>query len=111
GMQDRLIHDPLLTDLHVRLSDARADVVEHLVPRDTLPASAAARPDPAQRILDPLRIGHLVQGRRPLGAIAPAAAGMDGIAFKFLDRESLAVDVREKPAAGLAVEADRRDQR
>src|SRR5207302_9191560 len=89
----QVIHDLLLPALDERLADARPDVVEHLAPRDTLPAAAAARPDPAQRIRDPLRIGHLVQGRGPLGAVAPAAPGMGGIAFEFLDRERLAVDV------------------
>src|SRR5262249_42002952 len=106
-----VVHDLALPSLHQRLPDALPDVVEHLVPRDALPAPSTARADAAQRIADALGIGHLVQRRRAFGAIASAAAGMRRVAFELLDREGLAVDVGEELAARFAVEADRRDQR
>src|SRR5262245_44548397 len=105
-----MVHDLALPPLDERLADAHADVVEHLVPRDALPAPAAARADAAQRIADSLGVGHLVQRRRALGAVAPAASRVRRVALELLDRERLAVDVGEEPAARLAVEADRRDQ-
>src|SRR5438093_10720055 len=39
----QVIHDLLLPALDERSADARAAVVDHLVPSDTLPTSAAAR--------------------------------------------------------------------
>src|SRR5262249_41204827 len=106
-----VVHDLALPSVDERLADAPADVVEHLVPRDALPSPAPARPDAAQRIADALGIVHLIEGRRSLGAVAPSASRMRRVALELLDRERLAVDVGEEPAARLAIEADRRDQR
>src|SRR5262249_665253 len=94
-----------------RLAGPPADVVEHLVPRDALPPPAPARPDAAQRIADPLGIGHLIERRWPLGAVAPAAPRVRRVALELLDRERLAIDVGQEPAGRLAVEAHRWDQR
>src|SRR6185503_8074648 len=93
-----------------RFANAAGDVVERLVPRHALPLTAAARTDAAQRVLDPLGIVDLVERRRALRAVAPAAAGMLGIAFELLDAQRFLVDVREQAARGFAVEADRRQQ-
>ena len=62
-------------------------------------------------IADALGVVHLVERGRALGAVAPAAARMDGIALELLDAAGVLVDVGEEPARRLAVEADGRDER
>src|SRR6185436_2697049 len=52
----------------------------------------------------------LVQRGRSLRAVAPARAGMFGIAFVLADLERLAIDVGEQAARRLAVEAGRRHE-
>src|SRR4030095_522226 len=107
----QVVHDLLLPAFHERRADAPGDVVERLIPRDALPLAAAARPHAAQRIEDPLRIGHLVQRGGPLRAVAAPASRVERGPLALLDLEGRLVDVGQETAAGLAVEADRRDQR
>src|SRR5204862_649695 len=106
-----VVHDLRAPALDERLPDPGAQVVEHLVPAHALPLPAAPGPDAAQRVPDPLGIVHLVECRGPLCAVASAAPRMHRVAFELSDRERLRVDIGEEPARGLAVEADRRDQR
>ena len=106
-----VVHDLFRPPLDERFADAAGDVVERLVPRHPLPLAVAALPGAAHRVQDPLGVGDLIQRRRALGAVAPAAAGVLGVALELLDAERLLVDVGEQAAPGLAVEADRRDQR
>ena len=88
----------------------RADLGHRLVPGDALPLARAPRPDALQRVEDALRVVGLVDGRRPLGAVAAAAAGMHRVALELLDLQRGFVDVGQQPAGALAVEADRRHQ-
>ena len=106
-----VVHHFFLPSLDQRLANPAADVVEDLVPRDALPLAAAARALAPQRIENPLRILHLVERGWALGAVAPAAARVHRVALELLDAQRLLIDVGEQPAAGLAVEADRGDQR
>src|SRR4029450_6486618 len=46
-----------------------------------------------------------------LGDVPAAAPGMRGVALELLDLERAPVHIREQPARGLAVEADRREER
>ena len=68
-------------------------------------------PTRSQRVEDPLGVVHLVDRGRPLGAVAAAGARVRRVALELLDRQVLVVDVGQQAARGLAVEADRRDQR
>ena len=106
-----VIHDFLLPTFHERLADPPTDVVERLVPGDALPLTPSAGADPTQRVEDPLRVIHLVERRRALGAVAATASRVRRVALELLDLERRPVDVGEEAAGGLAVEADRRDQR
>src|SRR5439155_1366114 len=80
------------------------------VPRDALPLAGATLARAPHRITDALGIVDLVERGRALGAVAAAAAGMDGIALELLDSARGLVDVGEQPARRLAVEADGRNQ-
>src|SRR5262249_1777722 len=107
----QVIHDLGRPLLDQRLAGAPRDGGEGLLPGDALPLPLAARPRPAEGIEDALGIRHLVERGGALGAVAAAAAGMRGVALEFLDLEGALVHVGEQPAGGLAVEADRRDER
>ena len=71
-----------------------------------VPALAGA----PQRVEDAIGVVELVDGRRALGAVAPAAARVHRVAFDLADRQVVLVDVGEEAAGRLAVEADGRDQ-
>src|SRR5581483_4504884 len=81
------------------------------VPRDALPLAGATFAGAPQRVEDPVRIGDLVERRRPLRAVAPARARVLRVALQLSDLSGLFVDVREEAARRLAVEAGRRDER
>src|SRR5262249_1424477 len=102
----QVIHDLLLPSLDEGGTNAAADIIQHLVPGDTLPLTTPPRAGTAKRIEDALGVMPLVQGRRSLGAVPPAAPRMLGIALELLDLESLLVHVGEQAARGLAVEAN-----
>src|SRR5262249_35374671 len=106
----QVVHHLLRASLHQRLPDPPRDVVERLVPCDALPLAAAALAGTSHRIADALGIGDLGERGRPLGAVAAAAAGVDGVAFEFLDSSRRPVHVGEQAAGRLAVEADGRNQ-
>src|SRR4029077_1988158 len=92
------------------LPDAARDVFEHLVPADALPLAPAPRPDALHRVANALRVLDLVQGRRTLRAVPPAAPRMLRVPLELLDRQPLLVHVGEEPAPCLAVEADGGDE-
>ncbi len=90
--------------------DPRGDVVERLIPGDRLPLPAAPLADPAQRVQDPVRVGELVDRRRPLRTVAPPRPRVRRVALQLADRQVALVDVGQQPARRLAVEAGRRDE-
>src|SRR5207249_3244609 len=92
-----------------RLPEPAADVVERLVPRDLLPFTGPARPVPLERIQDAIGIVELIRRHDALRARAPAAAGMERVAFDLPNVQRLLVDVGEDAARGFAVEADARN--
>src|SRR4051794_12844184 len=73
-------------------ADASADVVERFLPRDSLPLPGATRPGPPHGMQYPLGIIHLVQRRRALGAVAPAAGGVMRVALELRDLAGGLVD-------------------
>jgi hypothetical protein len=105
-----VVHDPVPAALPAR-PHARGDVVHRLVPAHPPPLALAPRADALEGVQDALGVVDLVVGGGPLGAVAPAAAGVSGVALELADRERLLVDVGEQPARALAVEADRRHER
>ena len=90
-----VIHDLLRPVLDEGPADTPGHVVEHLVPRDPLPAPPPRFPVRRKRVANPLRVIHLVEGRRTLGAVAAAAPGVRRIALELLDAQGLPVDVGE----------------
>src|SRR5713101_3706148 len=107
----QVVHDLLLPALDERLADAPADIVQDLAPGHALPLSCPALPGPLERVENALRILDLIEGGGSLGAIAPAAAGMLGVALELLDLERLLVHIGQEAAGCLAVEADGGDER
>ncbi len=83
-----------------------ADFLQRFVPGDALPFAFAPFADALERVEDALRIVNLVVGGRAFGAVAAAAAGMGGVALKFLDLQAGLVHVGEQAAGAFAVEAD-----
>src|SRR5262249_50320512 len=103
-------HHLLRPSLDERPADAAGDVVEGLVPRHALPLAARPVALSPERVADARRIVDLVERGRALGAVAAAAAGMNGVALELLDSSRRPVHVGEQAARGLAVEADGRNQ-
>src|SRR5579859_3516972 len=69
-----VIHDFVLAPFLKRFTNACSQIVQDLVPGHALPFSCSALAGTAQRIKDALRIVHLVDCGRPLGAVASATA-------------------------------------
>src|SRR5207245_10321455 len=88
-----------------RAADAARQIIERVVPAHALPLARAALAHALQREQDPLGILDLIEGRRALGTVPAAAAGMARIAFELLDDARFLVHVREQSARRLAVEA------
>ena len=105
-----VVHDLVRPPADDRPADAPGDVVERLVPGDGLPLPPPRAPARAKRVEDAVGIPDLVQRRRALGAVAPARAGVLGVALELAHLERLRVDVGEQAAGRLAVEARRRDE-
>jgi hypothetical protein len=102
----QVVHDLLGPFVDEGAPDAGGDVVEGLIPRDALPLAAAAWPDPPERMADALGVGDLVERGRPLGAGAPPAPRVGGVALELLDLQRVLVHVGQETAGRLAVEAD-----
>ena len=67
-----VVHDLVVPVFLQRLADAGGDVVERVVPRDTLPLPFSTPAGPLQRMEDAVGIGDLVERGRTLGAVAAA---------------------------------------
>ncbi len=106
-----VIHDLVFAIFGKRESNASGQIVEDVIPGHPLPLPFAALARPSQRIKDALRVIHLIDGRRPLGAVAPPAAGVRGIPLKLVNAVLFLIHPGKKPAGRLAVETDGGDQR
>ena len=106
-----VVHDLVAAVFFEGGADAAADLVERLIPRDPLPLTAAASPDPLHRVQDAFGVVDLVLRRRALGTVAPPARGVLGVALELGDLTGLVVDERREPARGFAVEAGGRHDR
>ena len=106
-----VVHDLGGPAFNQRPTDPGGEIIEDLVPRDALPPATAPRPLATQRVADALGVVHLVERRGTLRAVPAAASGMGRVPLELLDAQRGLVHVGEKAARGLAVEADRRDQR
>ena len=101
-----VIHDFFAAIFLERFADARAESFEHLVPRSSRPLPTAARPGPLHRIKDAIGIVNLIDRRRAFRAEPPAAGWMFRVSFKLGDLSGRLIDIGEKSARRLAVEAD-----
>src|SRR5262249_13224880 len=89
-----------------RRTDARADLLEHLLPAHPLPAALTALPGALERVQDALGVLYLVDGRGALRAVPAARGRVQRVALELAYAQGLAVDVGEQAAGRLAVEAD-----
>src|SRR5262245_19344695 len=104
-----VIHDLVASIFFQSFAHPCRDVVENFVPAHSFPLPLSPLSHPLQGITNALGIGYLIQGCRPFGTVAPAAAGMFGIAFKSPDAQGFFVDETEETARRLAVKTDRRN--
>src|SRR5437762_2921710 len=79
-------------------------------PRDARPFPFSTAADALQWIEDPVGIVDLIDRRRTLGAVAPAASGMEGIALELADGERVLLHPAQKSAGRLAIETDRGEE-
>src|SRR5487761_600993 len=100
-----VVHHLVVPTLGDGGADSLREVDERNVPAHPLPASGAARSHATQGVEAPVAIGHLVDRRRALGAVAASRAGVFGVALELAHLEGLAVDVGEQAARRLAIEA------
>ena len=101
-----VIHDFVLASFPQSQPNAGSEVVENFIPADAFPFSFSALAGSPQGIQNAFRIVDLVDGRRALGAIAAAAAGVRRIAFKLLHLHFFFVDIGQQSARGFTIEAD-----
>src|SRR5262245_25066004 len=104
-----MIHDLVAPILFKRFAYLCRDIVQNFVPTHALPLSLSPLSHPLQRITNALRIGCLVQGRRPFRAVSSTAAWMFGIAFEAPDPQRFLVDKTDKTARRFAVKTDGRN--
>ncbi len=100
-----VVHDVVRPLVDYGLADPSRDVVHRLVPRHPLEPARAPLPHPLQRIQDAIDVVNLIEGRRTLGAVAPARPGMLGVPLELPNLERLLVDVGKQTARRFAVEA------
>ena len=105
-----VIHHLSASVLLQRGSYARSQRIKHFVPVSAFPLTRATSSGAFHGVENALRIVHLVDGRRTLGAIPAAASGMRRIAFELADAHVFFIDICQQSASSLAVEAHRRDQ-
>src|SRR5258708_5242850 len=106
-----MIHHLVATPLDDSCANFAGECFQYLVPRGTLPFSFTAFACAFQRVEDALRVIDLVDSSRSLGAVAPAAARVIGIALEFFDTARPLIHVSHQATCGLAVEADGRNYR
>src|SRR5262245_7381836 len=79
------------------------------MPCHSFPFAFSPLAHPLQGIANPLGIGHLIERRRPFGAVPSSAARMLRVAFKSPDPHRFLVDETDKTARRLAVKTDSRN--
>src|SRR5882762_1699465 len=105
-----VVHDFFASIFLKRFADARAESLQHFVPRSPRPFPAPAWPGPLHRIKDAIGIVNLSDRSRPLRAKPSATCRMLRVALKLRDLSGCLIDVGEKPASRFAVEADGRNE-
>jgi len=104
-----VVHD-LVAPLFLKsFAHSPGDIVDNFVPADALPLAFTSLTDALERITNALGIGHLIQSGRSLGAVAPATAGMLGVAFEAPDAVGIFFDKADQAAGRLTVETNSRD--
>src|SRR6202011_5141425 len=101
-----VIHDFFASIFLEGFADARAESLQHFVPRGPRPLPTTARPGALHRIKDTIGIMNLRDRRRAFRAKPSAARWMLRVAFKLRDLSGCLIDVGKKPARRFAVEAD-----
>src|SRR6266851_2964682 len=105
-----VIHDFFATIFLKRFADARAESLQHLVPRSPRPLPAPARAGPLHRIKDAIGIVNL-SDRSWAFCTEPSATGrMLRVALKLRDLSGCLIDIGKKSASRFAVEADGRNE-
>src|SRR5579859_5360843 len=105
-----VVHHLVAAIFHNSGANRTGEGVQRLVPGRALPFALSALASALQGIENALRVVDLVDGRRAFGAVAPATAGVVGIAFELFDTPALFVHVGQQTAGSLAVKTNRRDQ-
>src|ERR1022692_4502604 len=105
-----VIHHFFAAILLKRFTNARAESLQHFVPRSPRPFPTAARAGTLHRIKDAIGIMNLRNRRRPLRAKTTAARRVLGIAFKLCDLTCFFIDVGKKSARRFAVKTDGRNK-
>src|SRR5260370_36706544 len=98
-----MIHLLVATPLDNSCANFAGECFQYLVPRGTLPFSFTAFACAFQRVEDALRVITLVDSSRSLGAVAPPAARVIGIAPEFFATARLLIHVSHQPTSGLPV--------
>src|SRR5688572_26769477 len=101
-----VIHDFVASFFLKRLAHPSGDVIENLVPRHPFPFAFASPADPLERIFNALRISHLIERCRALGAISSPATRVLRITFKPSNTVAVFLDDRDQTASRLAVKTD-----
>src|SRR5262245_34333618 len=101
-----VVHDAVVSPSVEGSADAAGDILQRFLPRGADELPGAARPGTAQRVEDALGIADLVEGRRPLGADAPATARVHRVALEAHDRARGLVHAGEQSAGRFTVETD-----
>ena len=105
-----VIHDLFAAIFLKRFAHARAESLQHFVPRSPRPFSATPRPGALHRIKDAIGIMNLRDRRRALRAKASATGWMLRVALELRDLSGFFIDVGKKSARRLAVEANGRNK-
>src|SRR5262245_18331201 len=92
-----VVHDFFLPPLLDRAANASADVGQGFGSGHPRPPSLPAPSGALPGIEDAVRIVDLVDGGLPLGAVAPAAAGMRGVPLELPNRERLPIHPALEP--------------
>src|SRR5678816_4116929 len=104
-----VIHDFIPTLFCERFTHAARNVIQNFIPGNTFPLSLAAFADSFERVTNTLGIIDLIEGRRPLSAVAPAAAGMFRIALEAANCIGILFNDGNQAACRFAIETDCRN--
>lgn len=101
-----VVHHLFAAALQDGLPDSCPERLEDFIPGSACPLAAPPWPDSLHWIEQPVGIMNLIDDGPTLGAQPAMAGWVHGVAFESVDLSRLLVDVGQKAAGRLAVEAD-----